>query len=208
MRGGEPVRAVLGALLALSAVVPAGLAFSTSAQLQPSQPLDVIYVPTPTEVVRRMLATSNVGHGDVVFDLGSGDGRIPIAAVKDFGAARGVGIELDPQRIAEARANAIAAGVSDRVEFLQQDLFEADLSSAHGDRHVPAAGHKRQAAAEVACPETGHPHRVAQLRHGSRVETGPLLRCGQQPHTLLDRAKTVRVQCVNATHQSYSAGGG
>jgi SAM-dependent methyltransferase len=123
------VRVVLGALLALSAVVPAGLASSTSAQLQPSQPLDVIYVPTPTEVVRRMLATSRVGQGDVVFDLGSGDGRIPIAAVKDFGAARGVGIELDPQRIAEARANAIAAGVSDRVEFLQQDLFEADLSS-------------------------------------------------------------------------------
>jgi tRNA G37 N-methylase Trm5 len=129
--GVEPVRAVLGALLALStAVVPAGLASGTSAQLQPSQPLDVIYVPTPTEVVRRMLATSKVGHGDVVFDLGSGDGRIPIAAVKDFGAARGVGIELDPQRIAEARANAVAAGVSDRVEFLQQDLFEADLSSA------------------------------------------------------------------------------
>jgi ribosomal protein L11 methylase PrmA len=63
-------------------------------------------------------------------DLGSGDGRIPIAAVKDFGAARGIGIELDPQRIAEARANAAAAGVADKVAFMQQDLFAADLSLA------------------------------------------------------------------------------
>jgi len=77
-----------------------------------------------------MLLTAKVGRGDVVFDLGSGDGRIPIAAVRDFGAARGVGIDLDPQRVAEARANAAAAGVSDRVVFLQQDLFEADLAEA------------------------------------------------------------------------------
>jgi SAM-dependent methyltransferase len=125
-------RAVLSGLLALAvAAAPGGLASATAAAQGPStQPLDVIYVPTPTEVVRQMLATSKVGPGDVVFDLGSGDGRIPIAAVRDFGAARGVGIELDPQRIAEARANAVAAGVSDRVEFLQQDLFVADLSGA------------------------------------------------------------------------------
>ena len=95
-----------------------------------SKPLDVIYVPTPDSVVKAMLATAKVGPGDVVYDLGSGDGRIPIAAVRDFGAARGVGIELDPQRVAEARANAVAAGVNDRVEFVQQDLFEADLSRA------------------------------------------------------------------------------
>ena len=95
-----------------------------------SKPLDVIYVPTPDSVVKAMLATAKVGPGDVVYDLGSGDGRIPIAAVRDFGAARGVGIELDPQRVIEARANAVAAGVSERVEFVQQDLFEADLSRA------------------------------------------------------------------------------
>ena len=95
-----------------------------------TKPLDVIYVPTPESVVTSMLQTAKVGPGDIVFDLGSGDGRIPIAAVKNFGAARGVGIELDPQRVMEARANAAAAGVSDRVEFLQQDLFEADLSHA------------------------------------------------------------------------------
>jgi predicted O-methyltransferase YrrM len=96
----------------------------------PQQPLDVIYVPTAHEIVKEMLAAVKVGPGDVVFDLGSGDGRIPIAAVRDFGAARAVGIELDPLRIREARANAAAAGVADRVQFLQQDLFTADLSGA------------------------------------------------------------------------------
>ena len=105
---------------------PIGIAHQSSAQ----QPLDVIYVPTPAEVVRQMLLTAKVGRADIVFDLGSGDGRIPIAAVKDFGAARGIGIELDPLRIAEARANAAAAGVADRVEFIQQDLFETDLGGA------------------------------------------------------------------------------
>jgi len=115
-----------GLLTAPPPVIPATRAFSQSAQ----QPLDVIYVPTPTEVVRQMLTTAKVGRGDIVFDLGSGDGRIPIAAVRDFGAARGVGIELDPQRIAEARANAEAAGVSNRVVFLQQDLYEAVLAEA------------------------------------------------------------------------------
>lgn len=98
-------------------------------QAQP-QPLDVIYVPTPAAVVRRMLSVAKVGPGDVVYDLGSGDGRIVIAAVRDFGAARGVGIELDPQRIAEARANAQAAGVGDRVLFMQADLFKAALAGA------------------------------------------------------------------------------
>jgi precorrin-6B methylase 2 len=104
----------------------------STARLQPGlqQQLDVIYVPTPPDVVRQMLVTARVGPGDVVMDLGSGDGRIPIAAVKDFGAARGIGIELDPQRIAEARANAAAAGVADKVAFMQQDLFAADLSVA------------------------------------------------------------------------------
>jgi tRNA G37 N-methylase Trm5 len=99
-------------------------------QVTAQKPLDVIYVPTPDAVVRQMLTTAKVGRGDVVFDLGAGDGRIPITAVKEFGAARGVGVELDPQRIKEARANAIAAGVSDRVVFLEQDLFETDLSDA------------------------------------------------------------------------------
>jgi len=73
---------------------------------------------------------AEVKPGDVVYDLGSGDGRIVIAAVRDFGAARGVGIDLDPIRTAEGVANARTAGVSDRVTFLTQDLFESNFSEA------------------------------------------------------------------------------
>ena len=90
---------------------------------------DVIFVPTPQPVVDAMLEVAGVGPGDVVYDLGSGDGRIVIAAAQKFGI-RGVGIDIDPRRIVEARQNAEAAGVSDKVEFLNQDLFEADFSDA------------------------------------------------------------------------------
>ena len=94
------------------------------------KPLDVIYVPTPLEVVSEMLKVAGVKPGDVVYDLGSGDRRIVISAVKDFGATRGVGIDLDPARTAEATANAKAAGVADRVTFLTQDLFASDFNAA------------------------------------------------------------------------------
>jgi tRNA A58 N-methylase Trm61 len=91
---------------------------------------DTVYLPTPDAVVAAMLRMANVGRGDVVYDLGSGDGRIPIAAVRDFGAARGVGIELDATRVLEANENARRAGVRNRVEFRQQDLFDTDLRPA------------------------------------------------------------------------------
>lgn len=91
--------------------------------------IDVIYVPTPYETVSAMLALGEVGPGDVVYDLGSGDGRIPIEAARRFGA-RGVGIELSAPRVAEARANAKAAGVSHLVRFRRQDLFTADFAEA------------------------------------------------------------------------------
>src|SRR4051812_37327097 len=124
-------RQVLVAALASATIFGAARGERASAATNPQQqPLDVLYVPTPTVVVRHMLQTARVGPGDIVVDLGSGDGRIPIAAVKDFGAARGIGIELDPVRVAEARANAVVAGVADRVQFLEQDLFTADLSAA------------------------------------------------------------------------------
>lgn len=77
-----------------------------------------------------MLTLAHVSSGDVVYDLGSGDGRIVIAAVRDFGASRGVGIDLDPARTAEATANAKSAGVETLVEFRTQDLFEAELDDA------------------------------------------------------------------------------
>ena len=90
---------------------------------------DVPYVSTPTAIVDGMLNLAAVTDTDVVYDLGCGDGRIVIAAAKRFGA-RGVGVDIDPIRIDEARANAIAAGVADRVTFRVQDLFATDLREA------------------------------------------------------------------------------
>jgi tRNA G37 N-methylase Trm5 len=90
---------------------------------------DVMYVPTPPEVVEAMLKMANVTATDVVYDLGCGDGRIPIAAAQKYGA-RGVGIDIDPKRIAEAQENAKTAGVADKVTFLNQDLFASDFKEA------------------------------------------------------------------------------
>jgi SAM-dependent methyltransferase len=95
---------------------------------------DVIFVPTPQEVVDAMLQMANVTANDLVYDLGSGDGRIPITAAQKFGA-RAVGIDIDPQRIKEATANLAAAekekpGISKNVRFLNQDLFATDISEA------------------------------------------------------------------------------
>jgi SAM-dependent methyltransferase len=90
---------------------------------------DVIYVPTPQPVVEAMLELAQVTRGDVVYDLGSGDGRIVIAAAKKYGAT-GVGVEIDPALVKKARESAAAAGVSNRVRFVTGDLFTADLSKA------------------------------------------------------------------------------
>ena len=95
----------------------------------PARKPDVVFMPTPPEIVTEMLKLAGVSKDDVVYDLGSGDGRIVIAAAKEFGA-RGVGVEISPKLVEEARANAEKAGVSDRVRFVEQDLFEADLREA------------------------------------------------------------------------------
>lgn len=95
----------------------------------PGLKLDAPYVSTPYPVVDAMLRLAAVRPGDVVYDLGCGDGRIVIAAALDFGA-RGVGIDLDPRRIEQASAAARRAGVSDRVRFAVQDLFKTDFSEA------------------------------------------------------------------------------
>ncbi|WP_263785505.1 SAM-dependent methyltransferase [Salinibacter grassmerensis] len=93
------------------------------------QESDVPYVPTPEPVVDRMLELADVDETDVIYDLGSGDGRIVIRAARKYGA-RGVGIEIDPDLVEEARKNAEEAGVADLVEFQQGDLFAADISEA------------------------------------------------------------------------------
>jgi predicted O-methyltransferase YrrM len=115
----------------LSLAIVAALVAPAWAQTAPA-PLrspDVIFVPTPQEVVDAMLKLAKVTKNDVVYDLGSGDGRTPITAARTYGA-RGVGIDIDPQRIKEAMENLKAAGVGDRVRFLNQDLFTSNISEA------------------------------------------------------------------------------
>ena len=124
------ISVIICALWASTACHPAYRAEGTrSHDRSPPPPLDVPYVPTPQEVVTQMLKLAQVGPTDVVYDLGAGDGRIAITAAQQFGA-RAVGIDLDPMRIEEATANAQRAGVSDRVQFIEQDLFTADISEA------------------------------------------------------------------------------
>jgi len=91
--------------------------------------LDVIFVATDPAIVNAMLTLAGVTRDDVVYDLGCGDGRIVIAAAKEFGA-RGVGVDLDPRRIQEARAGADRAGVADRVTFRVEDVFDAEIRNA------------------------------------------------------------------------------
>ncbi|MBV7485420.1 cyclopropane-fatty-acyl-phospholipid synthase family protein [Bordetella sp. BOR01] len=115
------------ALAALAATL--ALATSPAWAADPVR-LDVPFVPTPNDAVAKMLDMAYVGPQDTVIDLGSGDGRIAIAAVRDRKATQATGIDIDPERIAEARANAQKAGVQDRVRFMQQNLFETDISKA------------------------------------------------------------------------------
>src|SRR5919197_4401667 len=95
----------------------------------PRKKPDIHYVPTPQELVDVMLEMAKVGKDDIVYDLGSGDGRLVVSAAKKYGAS-GVGIDIDPQRIAESRENAKKAAVEDKVRFLEQDLFESDFHDA------------------------------------------------------------------------------
>ena len=93
------------------------------------KPLDVPYVPTKPEVVAEMLRMAQVGKNDILYDLGCGDGRIVITAAQLYGT-RGVGIDIDPERIKESNENASKAGVTNLVKFMEQDLFEADFHEA------------------------------------------------------------------------------
>src|SRR5918997_5475926 len=118
------------ALALMLSVASTPYAFAQAAtQEAPTRRPDVIYVPTPEEVVEAMLQVANVTKNDIVYDLGSGDGRIPITAAKKYGA-RAIGIDIDPQRVKEANENLKQAGVSGNVKFLNQDLFETNLSEA------------------------------------------------------------------------------
>ena len=113
-----------------TAVQPAEAVNPAAATPKPLRGPDVMYVPTPNEVVEAMLTVAGAGKGDVLYDLGSGDGRIPIIAVQKFGVTRATGIEINPERIKEAQANLKAAALGNRVQFRNEDLFEANISDA------------------------------------------------------------------------------
>lgn len=122
--------------LALAAVAAPGCAQEAPAEQQSAvqqqeaaRSPDVVFVPTPQHVVDQMLELAEVKPGDVLYDLGSGDGRIPITAARKYGI-RAVGIDIDPERIAEARENARKAGVEKLVTFRQADLFTSDIGEA------------------------------------------------------------------------------
>jgi precorrin-6B methylase 2 len=128
------LRAVSASLLLVFALcagaqTPAQQAPAAAPQRELRAP-DVIFVPTPQDVVEAMLKVAKVRKGDVLYDLGSGDGRIPITAAQKYGIARGIGIDINPERIKEANENLSKAGVGARVRFVNADLFESDLSDA------------------------------------------------------------------------------
>jgi precorrin-6B methylase 2 len=134
----KTIRAVAGALVAVAALAFAGAGYAQNApkpaaktEYQPEvgqAGKDVVWVPTPLELVERMLDMAKVTSQDVVFDLGSGDGRIAIAAAKR--GAKTKGVEYNPDMVELSRANAKKAGMSDKVEFVRGDIFETDFSSA------------------------------------------------------------------------------
>ena len=121
--------ATFGVLSQVAIAQPANAASVQAQAATPPRRPDVVYVPTPEDVVAAMLDVTKVTADDIVYDLGCGDGRIVITAAKARGA-RGVGIDIDPQRIAEATENARQAGVTNRVTLLEADLFTADISEA------------------------------------------------------------------------------
>jgi len=139
------------------AILLAGAALAAGCST-PGIKLDVPYVSTPDQVVGAMLDMARVGPSDVLYDLGCGDGRLVIAAARDHGA-RGVGVDIDPARIAEASAAARRAGVSGRVSFAVRDIFETDFSAA-------------SVVAVYLTPELNaklKPRFLAELKPGSRV---------------------------------------
>ena len=121
-------RQFIGAIGALSGAGLAGSALDLLAQPAQRTP-DVIYVPTGFDVVVQMLKLAEVTKNDIVYDLGCGDGRFVVTAARQFGA-RGVGVDIDPERIKEARELARRTGADDKVRFIEGDLFEADISEA------------------------------------------------------------------------------
>jgi SAM-dependent methyltransferase len=113
----------------LAVLVLACIGAPLTSQQRPARPPDIYFAGTPQPIVDVMLGLADITPGDVVYDLGSGDGRIVILAAQKYGA-RGVGIEIDPALVARSREIAREAGVEDKVSFIEDDLFTADISAA------------------------------------------------------------------------------
>jgi hypothetical protein len=120
---------IIGFALALAVVAVLPIAAQQPQQEPPLRRPDVVWVPTPPDVVDAMLKLASVKPNDVLYDLGCGDGVIVTTAAQKYGA-RAVGIDIDPQRVKEATERARQMGVSDRVKILQGDLFESDIKEA------------------------------------------------------------------------------
>ena len=198
--------AVLAAVLAIAA--SASIAPSTATAGQQGESL-APYVPTPYDVVNRMLELAGVTRDDVVYDLGCGDGRIVITAAERFGA-RGVGIDYDPERIAEANANAARRGVDDLVTFIHQDAMEADVSEATVvTLYLLSSSNRRLRPILTRQLRAGRAHRVARLPHG-RLAAGrdPRVRgrARHRPHAL-PVARRRRRAAVDSTPRSSPAAG-
>jgi SAM-dependent methyltransferase len=127
------VPVTIAAILLAGGAIVAGVLMTEPAKVVEKKPHwgkpDILYIPTPPRVVDAMIALAGLKDGDVIYDLGSGDGRIPIAAALKF-QVKAVGIDIDPRRITEANANAKAAGVSSEVSFRKENLFTADFRDA------------------------------------------------------------------------------
>jgi SAM-dependent methyltransferase len=153
----------LALIVASSTLILSGAERPAAAQApakRPDAPQLAPYVPTPQDVVDRMLLLAGVTKADFVIDLGCGDGRIPVTAAKKYGA-RGLGVDIDPQRIAEANANAKAAGVEHLVTFKLQDAMKTDVSGASVvTTYLLTASNLRL-----------RPLLTAQLKPGSRIVT-------------------------------------
>ena len=158
------------ALLAGSLVLAVVLSVVSTGAQEPLKPLEkkpeVPYMPTHEKVVAEMLKVAKVGKDDILYDLGSGDGRIVITAAKEFGT-RGVGVDIDPDLIREARENAIKAGVADKVTFYPA----GSLRDRHPRRHRchPLSAARDKPAAAPQAPqrsEARHPRSLSQPRHG------------------------------------------
>ena len=141
---------------ALSAVTLAALSVIAHAQTRPP---DVIWIPTSNAVTQAMLKLAKVTRNDVVYDLGCGDGKIVIAAAKL--GARGVGVDIDPDRVREATENAKAAGVADRVKIIQGDIFDPSLKI--GDASVVMLYLLQRLNEQL------KPRLLAELKPGTRV---------------------------------------